>query len=95
MIVANELSTWWLVLCAATAINIAAWCVSAVLLGKRRAQWPVDAYATRRQLLWLSAAYVLGCGFRSLLPRMEVPHICLHDGGVWRVAVARTSASST
>ena len=93
MIVANELSIWWLVLCAATAINIAAWCVSAVLLGKRRTQWPVDAYATRRQLLWLSAAYVLGCGFRSVLPMIEVPHICLHDVWISRVAVTRTIAT--
>lgn len=89
----SELSIWWSVLCAATAINVVAWCVAAGLLGKRRAQWSADAYAARRQLLWLSAAYVLGCGFRSVLPMVELPRICLYDVWISRVAVTRSIAT--
>jgi len=91
--VSSELLVWWSILCAATVINVAGWMVSARRLGVRRAQWPADAYATRRLLLWLSAAYVLGCGFRSVLPMVEVPRICLHDVWISRVAVTRSIAT--
>jgi hypothetical protein len=91
--VSDELSIWWTVLCVVTVINVAAWCVAAGMLGKRRAQWSADAYLARRQLLWLSAAYVLGCGFRSILPMVELPRICLHDIWISRVAITRSIAT--
>jgi len=91
--VSGELLIWWLFLCVVTVFNIVAWCVAAWLLGKRRALWPADIYATRWHLLWLSAAYVLGCGFRSVLPMVEVPNICLHDVWVSRVAITRSIAT--
>jgi hypothetical protein len=90
MKVSSELHIWWLFLCAVTAFNIAAWCIAAWLLGRRQALWPADSYKTRRQLLWLSAAYVLGCGFRSVLPMVEVPNICLHDVWLSRIAITRS-----
>jgi hypothetical protein len=93
MTLANELSIWWMSLSAASLINTAAWFVSAWLLGKRRARWPADAYTTRRKIMWLAAAYVLGCGFRSVLPMIEVPHICLFDVWISRVAVTRSVAT--
>lgn len=89
----NELLVWWSILCAVTVINIAGWMVSAWRLGMHRAQLPADAYATRRLLLWLSAAYVLGCGFRSVLPMVELPRICLHDVWISRVAITRSIAT--
>ena len=89
MTLSNELLIWWMSLSVASLINIAAWCLSAWLLGKRRARWTIDAYGTRRKIMWLAAAYVLGCGFRSVLPMIEVPHICLFDGWNTRVAVTR------
>jgi hypothetical protein len=91
--VASELYYWWLFLCFVTAINIAAWCFSAVTLVKRRSTWPDDIYKTRQTLLWLSAAYVLGCGFRSVFPMIEVPRMCLHDVWISRVAVTRSIAT--
>ena len=47
----------------------------------------------RRRLLWLSALYVLGCGFRSVLPMIDVPRLCLHDTWVSYIAVGRSVAT--
>lgn len=44
-------------------------------------------------LLWLSAGYVLGCGFRSVFPMVDVPRMCLHDTVVSRIAVGRSVAT--
>jgi hypothetical protein len=84
---------WWSALCAAAAVNVAAWGVSAWMLGRCRAQLPADAYATRRRLLWLSAIYVLGCGFRSVLPMIDVPRFCLHDTWASYIVVGRSVAT--
>jgi hypothetical protein len=84
---------WWSALCTATAINVAAWCFSASLLKRRKASLPAEAYRTRRLLLLLSAVYVIGCGFRSVFPVVDVPRICLHDTWVSRIAVGRTVAT--
>lgn len=84
---------WWSALCAATAINVAAWFCSAQLLARRKAALPPDVYATRRLLLALAAIYVAGCGFRSVLPMVDVPRICLHDTWISRIAVGRTVAT--
>jgi hypothetical protein len=80
-------------LCTAAAVNVAAWRVSATRLGLSKEDWPADVYATRRLLLWLSAIYVLGCGFRSVLPMVDIPRICLHDTWISRIAVGRTVAT--
>src|SRR4030095_351217 len=85
--------TWWSVLCAATVINIMAWCYSAWLHGRREAQLPADVLAIRRRLLLLSAVYVLGCGFRSVFPMVDVPRICLHDTWLSRIVVGRLVAT--
>ena len=63
------------------------------MLGRRRAQLPADVYGTRRRLLWLSAVYVLGCGFRSVLPMIDVPRLCLHDTWVSYIVVGRSVAT--
>ena len=84
---------WWSALCAVTAINVAAWCFSAWLLRYRAVQLPPEIYATRRLLLVLAAIYVAGCGFRSVLPMVDVPRICLHDTWISRIAVGRAVAT--
>lgn len=92
-ILSSELSFWWLALCVVSAINFALWGVSAIMLAKHRARWTDDVYKTRQTLLWLSAVYVLGCGFRSVFPMIEVPRMCLHDIWISRVAITRTVAT--
>ena len=92
----TDLSTaliWWSALCAAAAINVAAWGVSARLLERRRVQLPADVYATRRLLLWLAAIYVLGCGFRSVLPMIDVQRFCLHDTAISYIVIGRSVAT--
>jgi hypothetical protein len=44
-------------------------------------------------LLFLSAAYVFGCAFRSFLPRADVQRICLFDTWLSSVAVGRSVAT--
>jgi len=63
------------------------------MLGRRRAQFPADTYATRRRLLWLAAIYVLGCGFRSVLPMIDVPRFCLHDTWSSYIVIGRSVAT--
>ena len=43
--------------------------------------------------MWLSAVYVLGCGFRSVLPMIDVPRLCLHDTWASYIVVARSIAT--
>jgi hypothetical protein len=82
----GALLAWWLALCAAAALNVLLWAWSARSLAP-------DAPASRRWLLWLSAAYVLGCAFRSVFPMVDLPRICLHDTWISRIAVGRTVAT--
>jgi len=44
-------------------------------------------------LLLLSAAYVLGCAFRSVLPRADVQRICLFDTWLSSVMIGRSVAT--
>ena len=63
------------------------------MLGRRRGQLPAAVYVTRRRLLWLAAVYVLGCAFRSVLPMIDVPRLCLHDTWVSYIVVGRSVAT--
>ena len=44
-------------------------------------------------MLFLCAAYVFGCAFRSFLPRADVQRICLFDTWLSSVVVGRTVAT--
>lgn len=44
-------------------------------------------------LLWLSAVYVGGCAFRSLLPMIDVPRYCLYDTPISRIFIGRSVAT--
>lgn len=83
-----NVTLWWSFLRAAALINAAAWGLSAWYLTP-----DPDVEATRRVLLWLSALYVAGCAFRSLLPMIDVPRYCLHDTPVSRIFVGRSVAT--
>ena len=86
------LSAWWLTLCAAAAFNVLLLLGSARGLMRRAARAP-ELLGSRGLQLWLSAGYVLGCGFRSVFPMVDVPRICLHDTWISRIAVGRTVAT--
>lgn len=86
-------SVWWAALCTAALLNAAAWGYSARRLSRQQDLLPADVALTRRRLLWLSALYVLGCGFRSVLPMIDVPRFCLHETGISRIFVGRSVAT--
>jgi hypothetical protein len=44
-------------------------------------------------MLFLSAAYVFGCAFRSVLPRADIQRICLFDTWLSSVTVGRSVAT--
>lgn len=73
---------WWGALTALALLNPLLW-----LLAFR------NAPAFRRPQLLLSLGYVLGCGFRSILPRADVQRICLYDSWLSSVAVGRSVAT--
>jgi hypothetical protein len=90
----RALLLWWSALCAAGAVNVAAWAVSARLLGQRKPQFSPEIHETRRALLWLGGVYVLGCAFRSVFPMVDVPRTCLHETWVSRIFVGRMVATA-
>lgn len=85
--------SWWSLLCAVGALNILAWCVSAVALNRRQIAMSAEAYSDRRLQLVLSAVYVFGCAYRSAFPVFDVPRICLHDSWLSSVIVGRSIAT--
>jgi len=82
----NPLALWWGFLVAVSAGNIA-W----LLWLHARLRKP-GAFAVE-PLLLLGSAYVLGCAFRSVLPRADVQRICLFDTWLSSVFVGRSVAT--
>lgn len=84
---------WWTLLRGVAALNVAAWTLAALWLWRQRDRWPPDAWQGRRWQLLLSAGYVLGCGWRSMLPVYDVPRIVLVDSFWSSVIVGRSVAT--
>jgi hypothetical protein len=85
--------SWWSLLCAVAVLNILAWCMSAVAHNRRRALIAPEAYTAQRLQLQLSAVYVFGCAFRSVLPVFDGPRICLFNSWLSSVVVGRSVAT--
>jgi hypothetical protein len=88
----NPVALWWSFLVTVSALNIA------LLLGLRAAYRanPFDApnaSFAAEPLALLSAVYVFGCAFRSLLPRADVERICLFDTWLSSVLIGRSVAT--
>jgi hypothetical protein len=73
--------------------NICVWRLSAAALARTRGAGDPAVYAFRRWQLLLSAAYVFGCAFRSVLPRADVQRIGLFDSWLSSVMVGRSVAT--
>jgi hypothetical protein len=88
----NPVSWWWGLLAVVSSANIAAW-----FLLYRYLQQPFTGSLGRPSdievMLFLSAAYVGGCAFRSFLPRADVQRICLFDHWLSSVTVGRSVAT--
>jgi hypothetical protein len=89
----GEVFWWWFFLCAVSVLNLLAWFTSAVALKRRQRHLSPKLYASRRLLLGLSAAYALGCAYRSVLPIYDGPRICMIDSWLSSVMVGRSVAT--
>jgi hypothetical protein len=88
----NPLAWWWAVLSFASGANIALWFV----LYRQFHMQPTggaDSASGMQLMLFLCAAYVFGCAFRSVLPRADVQRICLFDTWLSCVLVGRSVAT--
>lgn len=88
----NPLAWWWGLLAVVSGANITAW-----LLLYRYLQAPltgsVGTASDIELMLFLSAAYVSGCAFRSFIPRADVQRICLFDTWLSSVTLGRSVAT--
>ena len=86
----NPLSWWWATLTLVSGVNIAAWIF---MYRELHAAGSSGRVPGMEIMLLLSAAYVFGCAFRSMLPRADVQRICLFDTWLSSVAVGRSVAT--
>src|ERR1700761_205240 len=86
----NPVSWWWAMLTLVSGVNIAAW---VFMYRQLHAAGSSGSAPGIDIMLLLSAAYVFGCAFRSLLPRADVQRICLFDTWLSSVAVGRSVAT--
>jgi hypothetical protein len=90
--------SWAVVLWSAGLAVVAAfnllWWARAALRFRLLAPTLADAVCRTRALqLWLSAAYVLGCAYRSLVPVYDVPRVAMLDSPLASVLVGRSVAT--
>ena len=91
----NPVAIWWVFLLTVSAVNIAA----LLRLYARYSASRSDNPATKSASMWLEplfllcAVYVLGCAFRSILPRADVQRIVLFDTWLSSVMVGRSVAT--
>lgn len=89
----NNTLNWWMFLCSVSAINVLAWLASARLLQRRQCALTAQGWTAGRLQLLLSAGYVLGCAYRSVLPVFDVQRLCLVDSWLSSVIVGRSVAT--
>lgn len=80
---------WWTFLCGIAALNVAAWAVSALWLHRRG----IARRPEVRLHLLLSAAYVAGCAWRSVLPVFDIQRQVLVDSALSSVLIGRSVAT--
>jgi hypothetical protein len=88
----NPVAWWWSFLTLVSGVNIAIWFLLYHWIHEQPAGNLRGAPGTE-VMLFLSAAYVFGCAFRSFLPRADVQRICLFDTWLSSVVIGRTVAT--
>lgn len=74
-------------------LNVALWGLSAVALTRRHAWLRLGTDAGCYWQLLLSAGYVAGCAFRSVLPVIDIPRLVLVDSRLSSVLIGRSVAT--
>lgn len=88
----NPVAIWWSFLLVVSAVNIALLAGLHSRFRNNGTTWRSRAFAIE-PLLFLSTTYVLGCAFRSVLPRADVQRICLFDTPLSSIIVGRSVAT--
>lgn len=84
---------WSALLPVVALVNVIAWAMAARVLWRCQDLRVRRVLATRRLQLLLSAGYVLGCAYRSVLPVFDVPRMTLVDSILSTAAVGRSVAT--
>lgn len=87
----SPVAWWWGLLTVVSSANVAFWFVLHRKFRQRSSEG-LAIFGIELMLL-LSAAYVFGCAFRSVLPRADVQRICLFDTFLSSVLVGRSVAT--
>jgi hypothetical protein len=88
----NPLAWWWALLSLASSGNIALWFLLYRQLHTQSTRG-LESASNVKLMLFLCAAYVFGCAFRSFLPRADVQRICLFDTWLSNVVLGRSVAT--
>jgi hypothetical protein len=89
----HGVAIWTTFLAVIGVFNICLWLFMATRLDRSKSVLGPRLYAIRRRQLLLSLLFVLGCAFRSFVPRADVQRICFHDAWFASVAVGRSVAT--
>jgi hypothetical protein len=89
-----DVVSWWYLLCGVAVFNIIAWFGAAAALSRRQSAMPGELYRMRRLQLILSAVYVFGCAFRSVVPVFDIPRICLFNHWFSSIMIGRSVATA-
>jgi hypothetical protein len=88
----NTLAWWWCLLLLISGANIAVWFLLYHYLQEPQTD-TLRSTSNIELMLFLCAAYVFGCAFRSFLPRADIQRICLFDTWLSSATVGRSIAT--
>jgi hypothetical protein len=88
----NPVAVWWVFLVVASAGNVVLWFALQRSLRERARDLRAGLFRAEL-MIFLCAAYVFGCAFRSVLPRADVQRIALFDTWLSSVLVGRSVAT--
>jgi hypothetical protein len=89
----HAVARWHALLRALAVLNVGLWSLSAVAVTRAPAGIHSGAGTLPSLQLLLSAGYVLGCAFRSLLPVYDIQRVVLVDSPLSSVVVGRSVAT--
>lgn len=89
----KAVACWHILLGAIALLNVTLWFASAAAV-TRVTTWGLAETLTHSQIqLLLSAGYVFGCAFRSVLPVYDIPRMVLVDSRLSSVVIGRSVAT--
>jgi hypothetical protein len=92
-VTSNAVIYWHALLRAIAILNLALWALAAIAVAHGPTVNHGEADTSSRVQLLLSAVYVSGCAFRSMLPVYDIPRIVLIDSRLSSVSVGRSVAT--